>query len=274
MMVNGSLGDRMKMYESVYERRMLAGVPHIVRLDMVAGHTFTRNMDKPYDELFHDCMRTAVIELLEQCPNARMAYAQSDEITLVLNDSTANGNYAPFYSNRVSKIESILSARCTNAFVSRYMAVKDAGYPVASRVAFDARVFDVPDVIEAYNCLLWRAKDAERNAWQALGHAMFPQNELNGRSNAMVKEMLEAKGVDFSMFPDDYWKGTLYVKDSANSIIESHDVDYETVNTAYHHGHSMNDDEMRVLVHGMTACDMLPATVLGTEWWQPSFPGM
>lgn len=250
MITKGSLGDRMKSYEAVHDRRMLPGVPHIVRLDMVAGHTFTKNMDKPYDVLFHECMNEATLSLLRNVPNARLAYTQSDEITLVLNDATINDNYAPFYSNRVSKIESIMASRCTNAFITRYLIgfmddveYDDAKYPDVMKVAFDARAFDVPNVVEAYNCLLWRQQDAKRNAWQALGHAVFNHDEIQGMSNGDLMAMLENSGVDFSVFPDDYWKGTVYLKDVQNDIITTHDITYDEVMYAYDYGMGREGDD-------------------------------
>lgn len=47
-----SLGDRMKFYESAQRTRLIPQVPVIARLDGKAFHTFTKGLDRPWDERF------------------------------------------------------------------------------------------------------------------------------------------------------------------------------------------------------------------------------
>ena len=46
-----SLGDRMKMYESVPKTYLMKRTPVIIRLDGKAFHTFTRGLNKPFDKI-------------------------------------------------------------------------------------------------------------------------------------------------------------------------------------------------------------------------------
>lgn len=64
---------------------------------------------------------------------------------------------------------------------------------------FDARLFTVPTVEEALNCLLWRCRgDAVRNSVSAFAQTLFSTKELHGKSTEEVKEMMiRDKGIVF-----------------------------------------------------------------------------
>lgn len=70
-----ALDDRMKNYEKKYE--LPINIPVIIRIDGRAFHTFTRGMQKPFDETFINMMNTIGLELCEEIQNCRLAYLQS-----------------------------------------------------------------------------------------------------------------------------------------------------------------------------------------------------
>jgi tRNA(His) 5'-end guanylyltransferase len=83
-METDSLGDRMKAYEQAEAGRMfMPMLPVCVRVDGKAFHSWTRNLDRPYDKRLSDCM-IETTEYLVDKTNARIGYTQSDEISLVL----------------------------------------------------------------------------------------------------------------------------------------------------------------------------------------------
>lgn len=47
-----SLGDRMKMYESVPKTHLMKRTPVIIRLDGKAFHQFTKGLNKPFDKYY------------------------------------------------------------------------------------------------------------------------------------------------------------------------------------------------------------------------------
>ena len=79
-----SFGDRMKMYEGIEASRILMpGLPICVRLDGRAFHTFTRGLNRPYDERLSRMMIETTKRLVEDT-HALIGYTQSDEISLIL----------------------------------------------------------------------------------------------------------------------------------------------------------------------------------------------
>ena len=46
-----SLGDRMKQYENVSRFYLTNKMPVIIRIDGKAFHTFTRDFNKPFDDI-------------------------------------------------------------------------------------------------------------------------------------------------------------------------------------------------------------------------------
>ena len=95
------LGDRMKSYEQRFSSRFLPMIPTLIRLDGRAFHSFTKGMDRPYDERFRTCMVETMRALVEET-NARCGYTQSDEITLLLHSDDAKSQI--WFDGRFAKI--------------------------------------------------------------------------------------------------------------------------------------------------------------------------
>jgi tRNA(His) 5'-end guanylyltransferase len=92
--------------------------PVIIRIDGCHFHTFTRGMKKPYDMVLKKAMWNTAIYLCEHIQNARLAYVQSDEISILLShldfEDKSLTNYLNYlkgagYMNRI-KYEDFLSA--------------------------------------------------------------------------------------------------------------------------------------------------------------------
>ena len=118
-----SLGDRMKTYEAVPKVYLTLGTPKIIRLDMRAGHSFCKKFNRPFDDVFSECMIHTTKELCAQIAGVVMGYTQSDEISLVINDITEEGNINSFFDGGVEKMVSISASIATIAFNKKYMEV-------------------------------------------------------------------------------------------------------------------------------------------------------
>ena len=80
------LGDRIKGYENVNRLYLAKRIPTIVRIDGKSFHSFTRQFQKPFDQIFIEAMWETAKFLCENVMGCKLAYVQSDEITLLLTD--------------------------------------------------------------------------------------------------------------------------------------------------------------------------------------------
>lgn len=155
-----TLGDRMKAYEKAYDLEIIGRVPVIVRVDGKGFSKWTKSIkaEKPFDEQLNKAMSRAMCDTASSIEGCLFGYTQSDEMTFVLrNDQSLEST--PWFGNRIQKICSVVSSMVTVNF-----AAQMCGLP---RACFDARVFAVPTVQEAINCLVWRQNDAVKNSVSA-----------------------------------------------------------------------------------------------------------
>lgn len=235
----GSLGDRMKAYESIPKTFLTRRVPVIIRLDGKAFHTFTRGMKKPFDNILIQTMQDTMKYLCENIQGCVLGYTQSDEITLVLTDYETITTDAWFGYN-VQKMTSISASMATLAFNkffeencnivwdSYYEAwnhteeetkYNEMLYSKLNKALFDSRVFSIPKE-EVCNCLIWRQQDATRNSIQSVGQANFSQKQLHGKSCNIIQDMLfTEKGINWNDFPTDCKRGSCCYKQEVEKEI-------------------------------------------------------
>ena len=83
-MAYDSLRSRMKQYEAASQIHLTTRMPVIIRIDGKAFHTITRNSERPFDPLLQILMQHTAIALCENIQGCKLAYQQSDEISLLL----------------------------------------------------------------------------------------------------------------------------------------------------------------------------------------------
>lgn len=193
------LGDRMKAYEETYRQKLTARMPAVIRLDGKAFHTLTRKCEKPFDEKLNQALRDAVVALLEEVP-ARIAYMQSDEISLLLVDYNKFDSMQ-WFDGGVQKIASVSASIMGAEFSLRWGS---PGY-------FDSRVFVVPER-DIINYFVWRQKDCTRNAISSAAQSVFSPKELHGKNSEEMIGMLESAGKPWQSFPDKLIRGTIVVR--------------------------------------------------------------
>ena len=223
-----SLGDRMKEnYENRSKTYLTRRTPCIIRLDGKAFHSFTKNFQKPYDEVFHKAMNSTLQYLCKNIQGCKFGYTQSDEISLLLTDYDTLTTDA-FFDYNVQKICSVAASMATLEFNRKfehysfewwaenhsdpnfdekygntykaYITAKDKG------AMFDARCFSIPES-EILNCMIWRQQDCTRNAIQMLGQTYFNHNELHKKTTDQIQEMLWQKGINFNDMPIEFKRG-------------------------------------------------------------------
>ena len=201
-----SFGDRMKTYERLAESQLIPNLPIVVRLDGKSFSKYTSRLERPYDLKLIELMQNTCKHLMKISHNIKVAYQQSDEITLIISNDYDN---PVEYSGRVQKLCSILAAECSVYFATHAYILENAlhDHPV-----FDCRIFNVPDWVEASNAVLWREQDATKNSIQLAGQSNFSHKEMQGLNNNQVQEkLLLEKNINWNDYPASFKRGS-YIK--------------------------------------------------------------
>lgn len=196
----------MKNYEDVYRYRLPPNQITLLRADGRSFHTWGRGLEKPFDESFIDYMDRIGLALCKDLMNVRMAYLQSDEISVIMVRGQESSQ--DWFGGNIQKIVSIAASIATAA-ASRpgYMHQAIAGTP-----NFDARVFVLPSLDETVNALIWRQRDWERNSIQMLARSLYGQKEMENKKREDLHEMIHAKGKNWNDLPVHLRRGRCIVK--------------------------------------------------------------
>ena len=222
-MDTSEIGKRMKQYEDVNNLRLIDKLPVVIRLDGVNFHSFTKDMERPFDKIVTKSMQQTMLKLCKAIPGCVFGYTQSDEITLVLADYK-NPLSQPWYGYVKRKLESVTASMTTKFFDNSYTselvnnidALKENDVDVygnkIGEAMFDCRAFNLP-VHEVVNNLIWRQYDCMRNSVLAVGHMNFSHSELQNKSCNQIKEMLiSQKGIDWDKLPTNIRLGSCAIK--------------------------------------------------------------
>jgi len=178
------LDDRMKFYESMSAgNRLLPLIPICARMDGKAFHTFTKDLERPYDEKFCTIMQLTTRFLVKET-GAKIGYTQSDEISLIwLSDDFKS---QIFFDGRQSKMTSILAAMTSVKFNELLkFNLPDKYEKTRSQLPiFDARVWNIPTQEEAVNYLYWREEDATRNSITMAAQSLYSHKELHQKNSS------------------------------------------------------------------------------------------
>jgi len=228
-MSKDNLGDRMKQYENVERKYLTRRMPTLIRLDGKAFHSFTRGFQKPFDMILMEAMWETSKYLCENIQGCKVAYTQSDEITLLLTDYDDIKTCAWFDKN-IQKMCSISASMATLAFNKSFqdLVVKELKYgdlgknfPKAAetyinkfnKALFDSRVYNIPKE-EVCNAFIWRQQDATRNAIQMVGQANFSHRQLQNKNCNDIQEMLfQEKEINFNNLPTYQKRGVCIIKE-------------------------------------------------------------
>lgn len=212
------LGARMK--ES-YEQRTRLFLPRrtytIIRLDGKAFHTYTKGFKRPYDLGLMRIMDQTTIALCEKIQGVKMAFTQSDEISLLLTDFETPQTDAWFDGN-VQKMTSVSASIATAAF-NNGMYLDEEILANMDKVAyFDSRVFTIPHFHEVFNYMVWRQQDATRNSIQMAAQSMYSHKELHKKDTSQLQEMMWQKGTNWNDYPVGFKRGRIILKEKVETV--------------------------------------------------------
>lgn len=202
---------RMKENYEIRQRHyLLRRVPVIIRIDGKAFHTYTKGLDKPFDDGLIEDMNETAIYLCQNIQGAKCAYVQSDEISILVTDYDEINTQAWFDYNQ-SKMESISASLATAKF-NHSRLLREAiewdsiitdthllmSYIKLQNLAnFDSRATNYPKE-EVANYFLARQKDAVKNSIAALAQSLYPHKELEGKNQNEQQEMIFQKGINWN----------------------------------------------------------------------------
>lgn len=206
-----------------YEHRTRFFVPRrtytIIRLDGKAFHTYTRGLQKPFDDGLSEDIDKAIIEMLPEIQGVQFAYTQSDEISLLLTDF-ATPNTDAWFDGNIQKMASVSASIITaefnklrwQRFINKH-SINLLGVE-NSTAYFDSRSFTIPDRTEVMNYFIWRNQDCARNSVSMVAQSLFSHKELQGKSTAEMQEMMFQKhGINWAEYDQAKKNGRLIVKE-------------------------------------------------------------
>lgn len=222
-----NLGDRMKSYENITRTYLPGRMPIIIRIDGKAFHTFTKGFKKPFDDILMRAMEETAAVLCRDIEGVKVAYTQSDEISLLITNNDT-WETQPWFGNNLQKMASVAASIATLAFNRAFWhevnmlnndylntesteRLKAYCRAVEKGATFDARVFVLP-ADEVCNYFIWRQQDAIRNSIQSMGQAHFSHKELMNKNCENIKQMLVEKNLKWESIPISCQRGICVVK--------------------------------------------------------------
>ena len=92
-----------------------------------------------------------------------------------------------------------------NKNLSAYLPEKANKLPM-----FDCRVWNVPTLEEAANCILWRELDATKNSISMAAQHYYSHKELHGKNSEEKMKMLLEKSVKWEEYPAFFKRGSYF----------------------------------------------------------------
>ena len=200
------LGDRIKLYEAAYDAVLVARLPIIIRVDGKAFHSYTKQCEHPFDAKLFDVMLRTATELCKQVQGTQVAYAFSDEISLLVHPYKSFESQ-PWMGGRLQKVCSVAAGIASATFTVNSHHIFGECRPAV----FDARAFVLPES-DVCNYFLWRQQDASRNSVQMLARSMYSHRECHDKNGSQLQEMCFQKGTNWNDVPTRWRRGACIVK--------------------------------------------------------------
>lgn len=217
-MEKDQLGKRMKEdYESRTQTSLMRRIYTVIRLDGKAFHTYTKGFKRPYDTDLMRIMDQTAQKLCESIQGARMAFVQSDEISILLTDFETPQTDMWFDGN-IQKITSVSASIATAAFNNGMYLDEDILASMESVAYFDSRVFQLPSEEEVINYFIWRQNDATKNSISAGAQSLYNHKELHKKNGSELQEMMFQKGQNWNDYPVGFKRGRMILKEKEEQV--------------------------------------------------------
>ena len=220
----------MKRMKEHYERRqtyfLTRRIPVIIRIDGQAFHTYTSDLEKPFDDGLIEDMNQTAIHLCQNIQGAKCAYVHSDEISILVTDFDALNTAAWFDYNK-SKVESITASLAAGKFnqlrLKRMWENRDNNYISeedlwrSTLAAFDSRATNYPKE-EVANYFLSRQRDCVKNSIASVAQSLYSHKQLENKNQDQQQELIFQKGINWNDFDCGKKRGRFIVKNTRKLI--------------------------------------------------------
>lgn len=220
------LGNRMK---SNYETRTRSYLPRrsyvIIRIDGRSFSNYTCKLEKPFDDGFVSDMNSTAMHLCKSIQGTKLAYVQSDEISILVTDFDTLTTDA-WFGYEVEKVCSISASIATEHFnkirlcrainekLNTFKAIESVRNLVESSKGanFDSRAFTIPAKTEVINYFIWRQQDAVRNSISSVTRSLYSHRELENINTSQMQEMIHQKGQNWNDYDAGVKRGRIVMK--------------------------------------------------------------
>lgn len=213
-----NLKERMEYFKSLCDYRLTPNSYVLAHIDGRAfSHMVKKNYKLPYDDVFINMMNETAIYICKNVQGCKMAYTQSDEISLVITDFDTPDSDS-FFAYRLCKMQSIIASLATGKFnqmtienLTKNCSTTEEIKAVISDfkpLQFDCKVWTVPTYNDAFAWLIYRQNDCIKNSKQQAAQAYIRHKDLVGKNtDEQISLLKERIGIDWNT---DYDNGKKY----------------------------------------------------------------
>ena len=265
-----NLEDKCLYYRGLTDYKLL---PNSYVLVMVDGRSFSHlvknKFQKPFDDNFIRMMNETAEYVCKNVQGCKFAYVQSDEISFVLTDFDTPTTDA-FFSNRISKMQSIIASLATAKFNQLMMCYQLNKHTYdedeiglfgsndclrlienSQLYQFDCKCWNVPTYNDVFAWLLYRQNDCLKNSKQQTAQTYLPHKELLGKNtDEQIALLKETKGIDWTLFPNDRKYGRFIWKEEVQ-LVSDDGYQYTRHMWKTHAAYPLNDEHNREIFHSM-----------------------
>lgn len=215
-----TLETKCRYFQSLSDYKLLPNAYVLVHIDGRSfSHLIKNKFQKPFDDDFINMMNETAKYVCANVQGAKLAYVQSDEISIVLTDFDTPTTDA-FFNNRLCKLQSIIASLATSKFnqlmlsyqfnkfsydadnFSIFSANDVVNYINKSPLyQFDCKCWNVPTYNDVFCWFLYRNIDCTKNSKQQTAQTYLPHKELKCKTtDVQVDYLKEQKGIDWDSF--------------------------------------------------------------------------
>lgn len=225
---NLSIEDKCRLAQKAANYVLDCDKPIVVHID---GRSFSKliknKFKKPFDDNFIDMMNETAKFVCESVQSVKVAYVQSDEISLLIWKSSPDSE--TFFGGRLCKLQSIIASLATSEFNRQFIrhtvfnkydwsnvqiADLDQELCDMKMAQFDCKAWNVETIEDAFLWLLYRNIDCVRNSKQQAAQSYLSNKELiNVNTDDQIKLLKEKTGIDWYKYPEHQKYGRIIKKE-------------------------------------------------------------
>ena len=240
-----NLEDKCRYYQSLTNYKLTPNCCILVHID---GKNFSKliknNFKKPFDNDFIDMMNKTALYLCNNVQGCKLAYVQSDEISLLITDYDTPDTDILF-GGRLCKIQSILASLATSEFnrlfikyqLEKTLTSDDYRFEnvidklINMKLAqFDCKAWVVPNENDVFSSFLYRNIDCVRNSKQQTAQTWCSHKELMGKdTDEQIEYLLKNHDIDWNTFENGkkYGRFITKVKQHFTTIVKGEKIEYD-----------------------------------------------